>query len=102
MANLITIYYTDTIKNTNKNLIPGDVIIQIDYRNCIVIDCNNMVNIYIADKKRKLVFVTNICPQCYRFHISDYLFNQILGTHWKKYKQKYWRCGIPISNRHFN
>ena len=95
MVNLITIYYTEKLVK-NKNHIPGSVIIICDFHNKIIISSKIMKDIYIVDLKRNLIYIGEMCINCYNFHIYDNKLQQILGKHWGKYKHRFFELGVPI------
>ena len=99
MANLINVFYFPLEDDLpNKDLIPGEVFITGDFKNNLVLNYSDMQNIHIVDMEKRLVRVTNMCPICKNFHITDGQYHKMLGVHWEKYKiVHFFNFNLPIT-----
>ena len=102
MANLITAYYTKSKIPKHIEYIPGDVIVFGKKKNVIFVGEYLVEELYIVDLNRDPRFITKLCPICNKFHINKTQFTNSLGKHWRKYKNRFFDLGLPITDKECN
>ncbi len=97
MANLIKIYYTKKKIPTHIEFVPGDVVIFGKIQNIIFIGSESVEELYVVNLYRDPKFITKKCLICNRFHINRTQYINYLGNHWEKYKDRFFKLGLPIT-----
>jgi len=96
MANLVTWYLSKTgIINRKKKFIRGDIIEYI-YDDTYCFQKYKIYKLHLVNKKNNFIEFKR-CKKCNKYHISDKEFQEYLGIHWMKYKQRYWELKISIN-----
>ncbi len=98
MANLITAYYTKTRIPKNIEFVPGDIIVLGKKENILFFGEHQLEELYIVDLYRIPMLIGKRCQICERFHINHTHYISYLGKHWKKYQQRYFDIGLPLTN----
>ena len=98
MANLVTAYYTKTQIPKNKEFVPGDIIVFCKIKNVIFVGEHTVEELYIVDLYRNPMLIGKRCTICRKFHINPIQYINNLGNHWKKYKQRYFDLGLPLTD----